>query len=167
MYLTIPQGWVQEDISSPTDDSQGTYALLMAPPGYGSGTTEIRIGRSPDASEPYPAGTTAERVVRRDDDAQVRSAPANGAVFSCSVDGDSAAYLPVTLDSPRVGPTSGYWVIWLHDGYVFALDLEATNGPGPQAIEDAKKVLGSVMWTPGATPVALACGCHLAYSDFD
>jgi hypothetical protein len=153
MYLTIPPGWVQKDFTPSADDSQGTYALLMAPPGYGSGTIEMGIGRSPDVTEPYPAVTTAEQVVRKRD-VQVRSAPANGTVISCSVDGDSAAYLPVTLDVPRTGPVSGYWVTWLHDGYVFSLDLMATNGPGPQAIEDAKKVLGSVMWAPGPTPVA-------------
>lgn len=146
MYFTIPSGWVQEDFTPAADDSQGTYALLKAPPQYGSGTTEIRIGRSPDVSEPYPAGTTAEQVVRKNYDAQVRSA--NGAVIACSVDGDSAAYIPVTLDSPRIGPTSGYWVTWLHNGYIFGLDLEATTGPAPQAIEDAKKILGSVTWAP-------------------
>jgi hypothetical protein len=140
LVITIPSGWT--NLGQPPNQFETGLLRLKAPESNSFAPTYIdlqgSLGRWPNAS---PTWVVANAVPGPADPSTVQ-------LNTCSVGSDPAAYYAYTK-----GSESGYLVLWLHSGNALEVTLHGTGGVDPQAIRDAKAVLGSVTYTaPTPTP---------------
>jgi len=129
--------------------------VLAAPSAYSNQPTKIAL-------QSLTGRFTSETV---DDVAAMSYAPAPpnghpefnvtlvGRVRHCTAAGTTAAVFEYTSERSQLvggngpGPFDGYMFVFLHKEFAYALRLEGTKGLDPQALHDAKAILGSWTWT--------------------
>lgn len=141
--ISVPPGWTQKDRSW----SESTVYELAAPSTYPNAPTTIDIVIVfPDTPHHSPAQYLAGITQA--------SYTVVGQIETCTVDGDSAAYLYYTLPSRPgfQGSRAGYMVLWIHFAVAYELRLEGSQGVDRKSIQDAKGVLASISWTSNTPP---------------
>ena len=133
MVVTIPAGWTRE----PTPGDETTLAVLDPPSTFANPPTSIRVA----SLLGYFANLTPVQV------AEGISRPGMDAPQPCNVRGDAAAFYHYSD-----GSRAGYFVLWLHFNYAYALTVEGGGGVDPRAVRDARAVLASVTWTVSTPP---------------
>jgi len=148
--VRIPNGWMAQ----PPTASEIDMLVLAAPTAYSNQPTKIAlqslIGR-------FTSQTVADVAAM-----WYAPAPPNGhpefnvtlvgQLMHCTVAGSAAAVFEYTSMRSQVvggngaGPFAGYMFVFLHEGFAYALRLEGTSDVDPQALQDAKAILGSWTW---------------------
>lgn len=134
--VQIPQGWKRE---APTA-SETTMLVLDAPDTYTHQPTRIEIL----ALMGYYPTETPDDVAKQYTDPSLQVV---GSMIECSVGSDPAAVLQYVG-----GTRAGYFVVFLHFRYAYAVRVEGQGGVDTQAVAAAKRLLGSWQWTVTTPP---------------
>ena len=149
--VRIPNGWTAQ----PPTPSEIDMLVIAAPTAYSNQPTKIAlqslIGRfSSQTADDVAAMWYAPAPPNGNPEYNVTLV---GQVMHCTVAGSAAAFFEYTSKKSQLvggngaGPFDGYMFVFLHEGFAYALRLEGTGGVDPQALQDAKAILGSWTWT--------------------
>ncbi len=143
VVVRVPVGWTQK----PPSPSETDLLILNAPSSYSNQPTRLQILSLLGYYQTETVDQLAQQYYGPSVHATVPSVQLVGAVTHCTVAGEAAAFFQY-----RQGNRSGYLVLFLHFHYLYGLRLEGDGGLDPQAVGNAKMILGSWQWTVTTPP---------------
>ncbi len=139
----VPSGWTRQPVGA----TETKLLVISAPRSYKNQPTTIEVlsllGYFPNQSP----RDLAPMFFRASVHPGLPSTDLVGAVSDCQVQGVPAAAFQYVQ-----GDRNGYLVLFLHYNFLYGVRVEGLGGVDPQAIRDAKQVLGSITWTVTTPP---------------